>query len=276
MPVECAGRARPSREGDDDRDPHSEARHGDDRGHVGPMVGRRRRPDRPGPADLSAGDGQGGDRDRRRRSPGCSGTSGTRGRPTRWARSSASSMTGLTPTTPERRAGPALRPAAARRRTYHGRTSDSVGRSGRPRRGEPWGRTRTRSGGRSAEYSQRCDDGRFDEWSDLFAEDARFVLVRSGHRGSEDSIRRYMMTAMMPAGGAGASTSRATPWSTIDGDSATATTDYLFVRADSRRPGHRRRRSLPRPAGPGRSPVAVPPSGRSPCSGAPDGGTRVT
>ena len=27
-----------------------------------------------------------------------------------------------------------------------------------------------------SEYSQRCDDGRYDEWSQLFTEDARFVV----------------------------------------------------------------------------------------------------
>ena len=50
-----------------------------------------------------------------------------------------------------------------------------------------------------AEYSQRCDDGRFDEWADLFTEDARFVLSGQVTEG-RDSIRN-MMTAMMPPDG---------------------------------------------------------------------------
>ena len=39
-----------------------------------------------------------------------------------------------------------------------------------------------------SEYSQRCDDGRFDEWADLFTEDARFVLSGQVTEG-RDSIR---------------------------------------------------------------------------------------
>ena len=78
-----------------------------------------------------------------------------------------------------------------------------------------------------SEYSQRCDDGRFDEWSELFTEDARFVL--SGQVTEGRSSIRTLMTALMPDGRRG---QHVTSNSLVDvnGDSATATTDYLFVR----------------------------------------------
>ncbi len=78
-----------------------------------------------------------------------------------------------------------------------------------------------------SEYSQRCDDGRFDEWADLFTEDARFILSGQVTEG-RDSIR-VLMTAMMPAERRGQHVT-SNSLVDIDGDSATATTDYLFVR----------------------------------------------
>jgi uncharacterized protein (TIGR02246 family) len=78
-----------------------------------------------------------------------------------------------------------------------------------------------------SEYSQRCDDGRFDEWSELFTEDARFVL--SGQVTEGRNSIRTLMTAMMPDGRRGQHVT-SNSLVEIDGDSATATTDYLFVR----------------------------------------------
>ena len=40
-------------------------------------------------------------------------------------------------------------------------------------------------------YSQRLDDGRFDEWAELFTEDARLVLMGRTTTGRE-AIRRNM------------------------------------------------------------------------------------
>lgn len=79
------------------------------------------------------------------------------------------------------------------------------------------------------EYSQRLDDGRFDEWSDLFADDARLVLMGRVTEG-RDAIRNYMMTVQ----GEGRRGMHVTTNSLIEvdgeSDGATATTDYLFVR----------------------------------------------
>jgi uncharacterized protein (TIGR02246 family) len=77
------------------------------------------------------------------------------------------------------------------------------------------------------EYSQRCDDGRFDEWADLFTEDARLVLMGKVTEG-RDAIRKYMMT-VQPAGSRGKHVT-SNSLVDVDGESATATTDYLFVR----------------------------------------------
>jgi uncharacterized protein (TIGR02246 family) len=77
------------------------------------------------------------------------------------------------------------------------------------------------------EYSQHYDDGRFDEWAELFTTDARLVLAGAVTEGRE-AIRKKMM----PIQAAGGPCLHVTTNSLIDvdGDAATATTDYLFVR----------------------------------------------
>jgi uncharacterized protein (TIGR02246 family) len=84
-----------------------------------------------------------------------------------------------------------------------------------------------------SEYSQRCDDGRFEEWADLFTDDARFVLSGQVTEG-RDSIRT-MMAAMMPPDRRGQHVI-SNSLVDLDGDSATASTDYLFVRPTSEGP----------------------------------------
>lgn len=78
-----------------------------------------------------------------------------------------------------------------------------------------------------SEYSQRCDDGRFDEWAELFTEDARFVLSGSVTEG-RDSIRKLMISMMPPERRGQHVISNSLV--DVDGDAATASTDYLFVR----------------------------------------------
>jgi uncharacterized protein (TIGR02246 family) len=77
------------------------------------------------------------------------------------------------------------------------------------------------------EYSQHYDDGRFDEWAELFTADARLVLAGTVTEG-RDAIRNHMM----PIQAAGGPCMHVTTNSLVDvdGDAATATTDYLFVR----------------------------------------------
>ena len=81
-------------------------------------------------------------------------------------------------------------------------------------------------------YSQRCDDGRFDEWADLFTEDARLVFPGQVAEG-RDAIRALMETVQ--SAGARGKHITANSLVAIDGDTATATTDYLFVRPDAGR-----------------------------------------
>ena len=52
-----------------------------------------------------------------------------------------------------------------------------------------------------AEYCQLLDDGRFDQWADLFTEDARLVLLGQVTTG-RDAIRDYMM-GVQPDGSRG-------------------------------------------------------------------------
>ncbi len=78
-------------------------------------------------------------------------------------------------------------------------------------------------------YSQRCDDGRFDEWSDLFTEDARMCVGGQVTEGRQ--AIRAAMAAMQPDGARGKHiTANSLIDVDVDGDTATAATDYVFVR----------------------------------------------
>jgi uncharacterized protein (TIGR02246 family) len=79
-----------------------------------------------------------------------------------------------------------------------------------------------------ADYSQLCDDGRFEEWARLFSDDARFVVSGQVTEG-RDAIRDLMARMQPPEARGKHITSNSLV--DLDGDSATATTDYLFVRA---------------------------------------------
>ncbi len=77
-------------------------------------------------------------------------------------------------------------------------------------------------------YSQLLDDGHFEPWSDLFTEDARLSFPGRDAEG-RDAIRA-LMEKVQPDGARG---KHMTANSTVrvDGDTATGTTDYLFVRS---------------------------------------------
>jgi 3-phenylpropionate/cinnamic acid dioxygenase small subunit len=84
-----------------------------------------------------------------------------------------------------------------------------------------------------AGYCQFLDDGDFDRWIELFAEDARLVFadqVADGRR----SIRT-LMERMQPPEGRGKHIT-ANILIDVEADSATARTDYLFVRPSGRGP----------------------------------------
>ncbi len=78
-----------------------------------------------------------------------------------------------------------------------------------------------------SQYSQLLDDGRFDEWSDLFTESARLIFMGQVTEGRQ-AILKYMETVQ----GDGKRGMHVTTNSLIDvdGEVAAATTDYLFVR----------------------------------------------
>lgn len=77
-----------------------------------------------------------------------------------------------------------------------------------------------------ARYSQLCDDGRFDEFADLFTEDAVFHVLGTDHVG-RTAIAAFMTAAQPPEARGRHVTSN--PVITVDGARATAVTDYLFV-----------------------------------------------
>jgi uncharacterized protein (TIGR02246 family) len=77
-----------------------------------------------------------------------------------------------------------------------------------------------------AQYAHFCDDGRFDEWADLYTEDARFAVLGETHQGRE-AIKAWIMQAQPPAQrGKHICTNTVMD---IDGDQARAWTDYIFV-----------------------------------------------
>ena len=85
-----------------------------------------------------------------------------------------------------------------------------------------------------AEYSHRCDDGRFDELCDLFTEDARLLGPGTVSEGRE-AIFGYLSTVQAE----GRRGMHVTTNTLVDvhGGSADAVTDYLFVRQTPTGPG---------------------------------------
>jgi ketosteroid isomerase-like protein len=82
-------------------------------------------------------------------------------------------------------------------------------------------------------YCQLCDDGRFDEWAQLFTEDARFVVIGQTHEG-RGNVKDFIEQAMPPEQRG----KHLLGQSVIDideqGTTATGVTDFTFV---ARTPG---------------------------------------
>jgi len=119
---------------------------------------------------------------------------------------------------------------SGRQRAYDGRTRvvGPVGRRDTGAVGRAVGEDEDQIRRTLGEYSQWCDDGRFDAWSDLFTEDARLVLGETVTQGRE-AIRTYM-ESVQPAEARGKHIT-SNSLMDIDGDNATTATDYLFVRS---------------------------------------------
>jgi uncharacterized protein (TIGR02246 family) len=77
-----------------------------------------------------------------------------------------------------------------------------------------------------AEYCQFCDDGRFDDFADLFAADATFHVLDKIHEG-RSQIGAFMEKAMPPERRGRHACSNTVI--DVDGDTARAFTDYVFV-----------------------------------------------
>jgi uncharacterized protein (TIGR02246 family) len=79
-----------------------------------------------------------------------------------------------------------------------------------------------------AEYCQFCDDGRFDEFADLFATDAVFRVMGKSNEG-RGQIKAFMEKAMPPEKRGKHVTTSCVIDVTGDGDEARVFTDYFFV-----------------------------------------------
>ncbi len=84
-----------------------------------------------------------------------------------------------------------------------------------------------------AEYSHRWDEGLLDEFTDLFTEDARLVVMGTVNEG-RDAIRDYMKLVGAAGRGLHVTTNVLVD---VEGDSAGAVTGYLFVRQGPTGPG---------------------------------------
>ncbi len=78
-----------------------------------------------------------------------------------------------------------------------------------------------------AQYGQLCDDGRFDEWGELFTEDAQLEVMGQVTTG-RPGIVTYMRS-VQPAESRGIHMISGTLVQ-VDGPSASASTNYVFVR----------------------------------------------
>ncbi len=81
--------------------------------------------------------------------------------------------------------------------------------------------------GTLARYCQLLDDGDFDGWIELFSDDAQLLFGGTTHEG-RPSIRGYMEKVQPPEGRGKHITANVLV--DVDGDAASAHTDYLFVR----------------------------------------------
>ena len=75
-------------------------------------------------------------------------------------------------------------------------------------------------------YCQLCDDGRFDEWAQLYSEDAEFKVMGEVYQGPE-AIKGFIAQAQ-PEGRRGKHVA-VNPLIEVDGDAARAWTDYIWV-----------------------------------------------
>jgi 3-phenylpropionate/cinnamic acid dioxygenase small subunit len=77
-----------------------------------------------------------------------------------------------------------------------------------------------------AQYAHLCDDGRFDEWGDLFASDATFSVIGRTYLGRE-AVKDFMVQAQPPERrGKHLCVNSAVK---VEGNEARVVTDYIFI-----------------------------------------------
>jgi ketosteroid isomerase-like protein len=77
-----------------------------------------------------------------------------------------------------------------------------------------------------AEYCQLLDDGRFDEWVEVFTEDVVLTVMGQVARGR--AAVRQLIEPVQQADARGRHV-LSEPLISVDGDTATAVTDYCFI-----------------------------------------------
>jgi 3-phenylpropionate/cinnamic acid dioxygenase small subunit len=77
-------------------------------------------------------------------------------------------------------------------------------------------------------YCQFCDDGRFDEWGQLFTDDAEFSVLGNTHVGRAE-VQAFIEAAQPPELRGKHVCANSIIDVSDDGDSAEALTDYIFV-----------------------------------------------
>jgi len=75
-------------------------------------------------------------------------------------------------------------------------------------------------------YCQLCDDGRFDEWADLYTEDATFAVMGRTYEGRA-AIQGFIEKGQPPE--RRGKHVCANSLIDVEGDTARAVTDYVFV-----------------------------------------------
>jgi 3-phenylpropionate/cinnamic acid dioxygenase small subunit len=77
-----------------------------------------------------------------------------------------------------------------------------------------------------ARYAHFCDDGRFDEWGELYTDDATFSVMGKTYKGRE-AIKAFITKAQPPE-----QRGKHICFNTVidtEGDEAYALTDYIFI-----------------------------------------------
>ncbi len=82
-------------------------------------------------------------------------------------------------------------------------------------------------------YCQLCDDGRFDEWGQLFALDATFTVMGNTYKG-RDAVQAFITEAQPPELRGKHFLGQSVIDVDHDGASATGVTDYTFIARSER------------------------------------------